>query len=145
MKQLPMVWQRLVTPDGATCERCGGTYESLQKALAKLKPALLPLGVEPVLDIRQLDVDAFRTAPTESNRIWIGGKPLEAWLGATSNQSVCCDACEGQECRTVELNGQSFETIPEELVIQAAMLAAAQMLAPAASPCCAPAKGSCCG
>lgn len=140
MKQLPIIWQRFVTPEGDTCERCGGTQDTLQKAVAKLAQALLPLDMEPTLETRQLSADEFRAAPVESNRIWIAGKPLEAWLGASSGQSVCCNACEGQQCRTVELNGQSFETIPEELIIQAAMLAAAQMLAPSAASCCDCAK-----
>ncbi len=26
MKVLPIVWQRLVTADGETCDRCGNTY-----------------------------------------------------------------------------------------------------------------------
>ena len=36
MKLLPIIWQRLVNSAGQTCNRCGVTYEALQRAIAKL-------------------------------------------------------------------------------------------------------------
>lgn len=145
MKQLPIVWQRLVTPDGATCDRCGGTQDTLLTALPKLKQALSPLGIEPVLETRQMGLEEFKAAPAESNRIWMAGKSLEDWLGASSGHSVCCNACEGHECRTVELHGASFETVPEELILQAGLLAASQLLVQDTASCCSTAKSGCCG
>ena len=59
MKPLPILWQRLVTPEGETCERCHGTREAIEQAMPKLREALRPLGMEPVLEIRQMDVEAF--------------------------------------------------------------------------------------
>lgn len=140
MKPLPILWQRLVTPDGQTCERCQGTQQSLLGALAKLKVALAPLGLEPVFSTQEIALDSFRTQPAESNRIWIAGQPLETWLGATAGQSSCCAACEGQDCRTLELAGQSHETIPEALILQAALLAATASMGHTS-----PALPSCCG
>jgi anti-sigma factor RsiW len=43
MKSLPIVWQRLVSPDGQTCDRCSATYQEMQQAVSKLKEALRPL------------------------------------------------------------------------------------------------------
>ena len=43
MKSLPTVWQRLVSPDGQTCDRCSATYQEMQRAVGKLKEALRPL------------------------------------------------------------------------------------------------------
>ena len=83
MKPFPIVWQRLVSTDGATCPRCGTTYQHLQSAVAKLRNVLKPLDLEPVLQLREIDDKSFRNRPDESNRIWIAGKPLEEWLGAT--------------------------------------------------------------
>ena len=148
MKPLPIVWQRLVTPDGQTCERCHGTQQNLMHAVAKLQTALAPLGLEPVLDTQEIALDSFREQPAESNRIWIAGQPLEAWLGATTGQSTCCTACEGAPCRTLELAGHSYETVPEAVIVQAALLAAAAMLGTAPAPrqgCCGPTKSGCCG
>lgn len=48
MKALNMLWQRLVTIEGETCQRCGGTQEAIVRAIPKLREALRPLGIEPV-------------------------------------------------------------------------------------------------
>jgi hypothetical protein len=95
MKSLPIVWQRLVSPDGKTCDRCDSTYQEMRRAVGKLTEALRPLGIEPILEIRQIDEKSFRTDPSESNRIWIGGKPMEEWLGANVGSSLCCSVCGG--------------------------------------------------
>ncbi|WP_445928565.1 DUF2703 domain-containing protein [Methylocystis sp. IM4] len=71
MKPLPIIWQRLVSSEGKTCDRCGATYQELERAIAKLKQSLPPLGVEPSLEIRELDEKSFKANPSESNRIWI--------------------------------------------------------------------------
>ena len=145
MKTLSIVWQRLVTAEGATCDRCGGTQDAILAALPRLKQALAPLGIEPQLETRSISLDAFKDAPAESNRIWMGGKSLEDWLGASSGQSVCCNACEGQECRTVELNGVSYETVPEALILQAGLMAASELMGAPKSSCCTATHNRCCG
>lgn len=33
MKTFNSLWQRLVTPDGETCERCGGTQEAIAQVI----------------------------------------------------------------------------------------------------------------
>ncbi|MGQ0696119.1 MAG: DUF2703 domain-containing protein, partial [Nitrospiraceae bacterium] len=33
---LPIIWQRLMSPDGRTCDRCDGTFQALQRALSTL-------------------------------------------------------------------------------------------------------------
>ena len=58
MKTLHILWQRLVTPEGETCERCGGTHDAIVQALPKLEHALRPLGIEPVLEAREIALDA---------------------------------------------------------------------------------------
>lgn len=128
MKQLPIVWQRLVNREGTTCPRCSSTYQEVQKAIDKLKEALRPLGIEPVLEIKGIDEKVFKTTPSESNRIWIGGRPMEEWLGANVGSSRCCSVCGDSACRTVEIAGATFETIPEELFLKAALIASSQLL-----------------
>ncbi len=140
MKPLPIVWQRLVA-GGETCKRCGATQQEILRAVAKLKAALRPLGLEPTLETRELDPAAFRADPSASNRIWIAGRPIEDWLGARVGSSRCCTVCGDAECRTVEVGGSEFETIPEDLLIRAALLAAAALLGPEGESA---APGSCC-
>jgi hypothetical protein len=50
-----IVWQRLVSSDGKTCDRCNATYQEMLRAVGTLKEAF---------------------------RIWIAGRPMEQWLGA---------------------------------------------------------------
>lgn len=130
MKSLPIIWQRLVSSDGRTCIRCNATYQEVQRAVGKLKEALSPLGIEPTLEIREIDEESFKANPSESNRIWIAGKPMEEWLGARVGSSRCCSVCGDSNCRTVEVAGNIFETIPEKLLIKAALAASSQLLEP---------------
>lgn len=128
MKSLPIVWQRLVTPDGRTCDRCDATYREMQRAVAKLAEVLLPLDMQPTLETREIDEASFRANPSESNRIWIAGRPMEEWLGGKVGASRCCSVCVDSECRTVEVEGTKFEAIPENLFLRAALVAASHLL-----------------
>lgn len=136
MKPLPIVWTRLLK-DGRTCVRCGGTEQQLERAMAQLDPALRALGFVPVLETRAIDEAAFRADPSQSNQVWIAGRPLEAWLGARVGASPCCSVCGDLPCRTVEDGGTTYETVPSELIVRAALLAAAQSMQGApAGDCC---------
>ena len=55
MTPLPIVWQRLVSPEGKTCERCAATAEVMQRAISRLEQVLEPLGIEPTLETREID------------------------------------------------------------------------------------------
>lgn len=123
MKVLPIVWQRLVM-NGTTCPRCADTGEALDKAIQALTEALAPLGMVPRLELRELDETRFRAEPSESNRIWIAGKPMEDWLNGVVSSSPCCSVCGEAACRTLAVDGQTFEAIPQDLLVKAALLAA---------------------
>ena len=133
MKQLPIIWQRLVSTDGRTCQRCDATYQQLQSAVAKLTEALKPLNIEPILELRAIGEDSFRNKPSESNRIWIAGKPLEEWLVARVGSSRCCSVCGDAPCRTMEVEGAVFEAIPEEVILKAALIAASGLVGAAST------------
>ena len=128
MKPLPILWKRLVSPQGKTCDRCSATYQEMQRAIEKLNQSLRPLGIEPSLEITEIDEKSFKADPSESNRIWIAGRPMEEWLGASVGRSRCCSVCGTSDCRTVEVEGTTFETIPEKLFLKAALVAASQLL-----------------
>ena len=129
-KSLAIVWQRLVNSSGQTCARCEATFEGLKRAVEKLEESLRPLDIEPTVEIREIDFDSFNTDPTQSNRIWIAGKPIEEWLSASVSSSTCCTVCGNSECRTIELDDAVFESIPSDLILKAALIAAAQMVGP---------------
>ena len=133
MKILPIVWQRLVNPEGRTCPRCHGTGDEVQRAVDRLKAILEPLGIEPTLKTTELNEAAFQAEPSASNRIWIGGKPLEEWLEGQTGSSRCCDECGDSDCRTVEVGGKVYEVVTEDLVVRAGVIAATRMLDPTLS------------
>lgn len=145
-KALTIKWQRLVGDNGQTCDRCGSTQEEVHKAQALLLKSLAPLGVKVVLEEKSLDRATAAKNITESNRIWIAGKPLETWLGATSGASDCtsCGSLCGSlvqgnvECRTLTVGQSAFETIPAELIVKAGLLAAAEMVEVNAGQSCCP-------
>ncbi len=131
MKLLKIEWQRLVDEKGQTCQRCGSTEKEVQKAFQSLKQSLVPLGIEVTLEKKAIDPSTCAKDVLQSNRIWIGGRTLEEWLDAQVGKSVCgfCCAELGDEvrCRTVEIGEQVYETIPANLIIQAGLLAAAEL------------------
>jgi hypothetical protein len=130
MKSLPILWQRLVSEQGTTCPRCHSTGEEVQRAVEKLKLALEPLGVTPELQVKEIDQATFIQDTLQSNQILIAGQTIEHWLGGQAGSSRCCNECGDNDCRTVEVGGQSYEVIPEELLIRAGVIAAARMLDP---------------
>ena len=144
MKTLSIVWQRLIDSGGQTCERCQATYEGLQQACPILKKALHPLGIEVTFEAKEVAPASFAAEPSLSNRIWIAGKPIEYWLGANVASSPCCSVCGGSECRAIELGNDIFEAIPPELILKAALIAAAQIIGLGTHPDGGKSKPECC-
>jgi len=125
---LQVRWQRLVDAKGQTCERCGSTERATEDGVKKLRRCLEPVGVEVVLEKAALSPSAFAKDPLESNRIWLAGKPIEEWLQPKVGKSQCCGTCGDSECRTLTVEGQTYETIPAELIVRAGLLAGAQLV-----------------
>lgn len=150
MKTLQIRWQRLVNEQGETCDRCGMTEAAVTAAVHQLKQALQGLGIDVTVSKEALSSTEFHEGPLESNRIWIGNKPLEQWLSATTGQSRCCAACGNADCRTLTVDGQTFEAIPVELIIRAGLMAAAELLQNSSGETCCepeapePSSGGCC-
>ncbi len=127
MKKLKIRWQRLVNETGNTCPRCSDTGDNVERVFNKLEQSLSSLNIEVELKKETLDLSIFTKDPLQSNRIWIKGKPMEEWIGATVGKSQCCDVCGDAECRTISIGSNTFETIPENLIIRACLLAAAEL------------------
>ncbi len=133
-KTLVIRWQRLVDNAGDTCGRCDATGHSLDQAQRMLAASLKPLGMRVRVIKAELTAEQFKLDPSESNRIWIGEEPLETVLGAKTGTSTCGGCCGGSPCRTTVVDGQSYETIPAELIVRAGLRAAADLLQPTSSP-----------
>lgn len=125
-KTLVITWQRLVF-DGDTCPRCGRTEGELDKAVVRLSKKLGPAGINVVLKKVELSLAQFKKNPIKSNRILFNGRSLEDISGAGTGQSQCCGACGDKKCRTVLIRGKSHEIVPAEIIIQAGLVAAAEL------------------
>jgi len=133
MPVLTIKWQRLVDQKGQTCPRCGATETEVDKAFGRLRESLAALGVEVRLEKGVMDMPTFQGNPTESNSIWVAGRPLEEWLGAHVGQSECCGPCGDTECRTIIVGGNTYEEIPAELIERAGLMAASEIIGNAPS------------
>lgn len=142
MRVLQVRWQRLLDESNQTCPRCGTTETEVERAIELLRQAMKPLEIEVRLQKEALTPEAFAAAPLESNRIWIGGEPIEWWLAATSGRSQCCDACGDTDCRTMTVEGRTYEAIPVELIVKAGLLAAARLIQPEAPEGCCDVPGT---
>jgi hypothetical protein len=142
---IAIVWQRLVTDAGETCERCEITGDEFRRAVATLRESLAPLGIDVEASEQTLSPDEFAASTIESNRILIGGRSLEEWLEAETGESECescCDAVgEDVKCRTVSLEGLTYEAIPAELIVRAGLLAASHLLESTETASCCPGVG----
>ncbi|MFH1777490.1 MAG: DUF2703 domain-containing protein [Candidatus Omnitrophota bacterium] len=141
MKTMEISWQRLINESGQTCERCGLTEKELQTATQKLKECLTPLGITVILKQKVLDSETCAKDVSQSNRIWINEHSLEEWLSAKVGKSLCGFCCEdlgdNVECRTVTIDGETYEAIPAKLIIKAGLLAASELInVESSEPCC---------
>jgi len=143
MKKLHIIWQRLVDERGQTCDRCGTTETAVREAVQKLKRSLKELGIDVVLEKKTLSPSTFLEDPLESNRIWIAEEPIEKWLSATTGQSKCGSSCGDSDCRTVTVEGKTYEAIPADLIVKAGLLAGAQLLHSEPRGSCCPSSSEC--
>ena len=120
ISNLKIKWKRLISK-GETCPRCGSTEEELRKAVSILKKSFTPLGIKVILEKEELSVTEFKKDPLESNRIWINNRLLEDWIEGSVGHSPCCDVCGPHDCRTMEVQGQIYETIPADIIIKAGL------------------------
>ena len=136
-KSVKIKWKRLVSK-GETCPRCGSTEQEIEKAVSTLKQSFAPLGIKVILEKGQISDTEFQKDPLKSNRIWINDRLLEDWIGGKVGQSPRCDVCGPHDCRTVEIQGQIYDTIPSEIIIKAGLSAASQIInQPTRESCCA--------
>jgi len=135
-------WQRLVDERGQTCQRCGTTQDKVRQGAQLLRRCLRPLNMQVVLEETPLDPETVARDVSESNRIFLDGRPLEDWLHAKEGRSLCGSCCDQLgtrvECRTTVVDGRAYEAIPAVFIVRAGLLAADAALAADAPPqtCC---------
>ncbi|MCX7832048.1 MAG: DUF2703 domain-containing protein [Actinobacteria bacterium] len=145
MKKIIIRWFRLVE-NGETCPRCAETEKELEDAYKALKESLSAVNINLELIKEEITKEDFEKNPLKSNLLTINGKSLEHWLGGKSGSSKCCSVCGDKECRTVEIDGKTYETIKSELITKAVLIAASDLLKerPRQRKCCKKVSSSCC-
>lgn len=138
MTALLINWQRLVDDKGRTCDRCGTTEMAVEDAVRQLRRSLKEFNIEVVLEKTAIDAVAFSKDTLQSNRIWVAGEPIERWLSASSGKSRCCSACGESDCRTLSVEGKTYEAIPAELIVRAGLMAGARLVQGGAHGTCCP-------
>jgi len=120
MNRLEIEWRRM-DKDGKTCDRCSDTGEMMRAAYADLVEELKPKGWEVTLKETLMTDQEI----PESNSIYFNGIAIEKLLPDTRKSENCCVSCgeilgSPTMCRTLERNGQTFETIPTAMILEAA-------------------------
>ncbi len=121
MKILEIEWRHL-DKEGNTCIRCSDTGEALHRVVTELTEECRPC----VWDIKFKETKLTEKEISQSNIILFNGKPIEHILpNAVASESHCQSCCKltgnsSTNCRTIELDGSSHESIPLYLIRQAA-------------------------
>ncbi len=127
--KLEIEWQRVVDSHGRTCERCELVEKQLDIAVERLEFILGALGVDVNVKKTLLGKKTFSENPGASNYILISRVPLEVWLKAKVGGSLCySELCGDEKCRTLEVDGESYEVIPAKLIVAGGIFAAIELL-----------------
>ena len=144
---LTVSWQRLVDETGKTCQRCSDTQREVRAAADILKRSLRPLNINVLVEEVPMSPEMVAKDTSQSNRVFVDGRPLADWLGGTVGMSPCRSCCPhlgpDVKCRTLTVDGKTYEAIPATLIVRVGLRAADNALAkrPPAKPCCP--KGGC--
>lgn len=107
--------------DLSVCERCQGTEESLEEAIADVKRVLELTGVEVVVNKIHIDSEEkaiqyrFESSPT----IRINGKDIQLETKESLCES-CGDLCGDEvDCRVWIYNGKEYNVPPKAMIVDA--------------------------
>lgn len=120
MKTLEIEWRHL-EKDGYTCIRCSDTGEALNEVISKIADECRPHG----WDIIFKETKLTEKDVSESNLILFNGEPIESVLPEAKASESSCKSCSelisepSTSCRTLELEGKSYEGIPSSIIRQA--------------------------
>lgn len=120
MNVLEIEWRHL-DKDGKTCDRCLDTGETVRNAYDSLVRDLLPKGWE----VRLKEIILSDQEIPESNSIYLNGIAIEELLPKAHKSETCCVSCSELlgapiMCRTIQKDGQIFEAIPADMILEAA-------------------------
>jgi hypothetical protein len=95
-----------------------------------------------VLEERPMTPEECAKDTSQSNRIFVDDRSLADWLAGTVGMNPCERCCPKLgpkvECRTLTVDGHTYEAIPATLIVRAGLRAAeaARVRQPGMRPCC---------
>lgn len=105
--------------EGETCTRCNTTGDNIKAALEAISEDRSRKKIK--IDYKETILEADKMP--ESNTVIINGQKIEDILNAKASENYChsCSCLAGSDtnCRTIELSGQSYESIPKEMILEA--------------------------
>jgi hypothetical protein len=106
--------------EGRSCGRCEDSYRTIEKAVEKISDTLRERDI--CIDLRELTLDDSRME--QSNSVFINGKDVTMILNEREGIFSYCRSCTESsgrptECRTFIYRSRAYESIPEEMVIEA--------------------------
>ena len=122
---LTIEWRHLEV-DGRTCERCSDTGSEARRALETLQTLCGPHGI----GVQWLETSLPAEQLAESNLLLINGQAIESLLPDTRAGSSDCPSCgtllgAQADCRTLDRGAQALDSIPADLIVEAACRAMA--------------------
>lgn len=118
MEELTIEWKHY-DKEGETCARCNNTGDNIKLALEAVSTDDAYKNIK--INYKETILKASQMP--DSNTVIINGQKLEHILNAKASENYCyscsCLASSGTNCRTIELNNESYESIPKEMILEA--------------------------
>jgi len=110
---------------GQTCGRCDDSFQVIKKTVEKMLPTLTERDI--VVDLKAHVLDESRI--DYSNTVTINGKDILEIMNERDDIFTYCRSCttltgKPTECRAFIYKNKAYESIPEEMLREAILLAA---------------------
>ena len=118
MEELNIEWMHY-DKEGETCIRCNSTGDNIKAALEVVSTDDTYKNIK--INYKETILEASEMP--DSNTVIINGQKLEDILNAKASENYChscsCLKGSGTNCRTIELNDESYESLPKEMILEA--------------------------
>lgn len=105
--------------EGETCTRCNSTGNNIKAVLGIVSTDNAYKNIQ----IKYKETILEASEMPDSNTVLINGQKIEDVLNAKTSENYChsCSCLAGSDtnCRTIELNNKSYESIPKDMILEA--------------------------
>jgi hypothetical protein len=121
MKKITIDWF-CYEKEGKSCGRCHESYRTIEQAMERIGSTLQERGIS--IELRQHKLDEERI--DQSNTVFVNGKDVMSMLKERDDIFSYCRSCTSltgkpTECRAFIYRNKAYESIPEEMIIEAVL------------------------